>query len=90
MTAPYQDASRLNEYVTFKTSPLTTVRSPGDWKSEAENKRPELPDATLHKNAPEMVALAFIVNVAVEAELLMFDGSASVAFPNVTCGRVPL
>jgi hypothetical protein len=73
----------------FKTSPLTTVRSPGAWKSAAENNNPDVPVATLAKNAPAIVALAFIVNDAADAELLMFDGSASVAAPNEAALRLP-
>jgi hypothetical protein len=90
MSDSYQVASRLKEYVTFNTSPLTTVRSPGAWKSDTENKMPDVPVATFAKNAPAIVAFAFIVNDAVEDALLMLDGSANVAAPNVAALRSPV
>jgi hypothetical protein len=49
-----------------------------------------VPDATLVKKAPAILAVAFIVNDADEAELLMFDGSANVAALNEAALRVPL
>ena len=78
--------------MTFKVSPDTTERSPGDWKSEAENKIPVVPDLVLLliKNAPPTVEVALIVNEAGEAELLITDGSAVVAVPKVAAGRVAL
>jgi hypothetical protein len=79
----------LNEYVTSRTSPLTTTRSPGDWKSDSENNNPEVPVATFVKNAPAIVAFAFIVNDAVDVELLILDGSFNVAAPNVAALRLP-
>ena len=74
----------------FNTSPLTTVRSPGDWKSDTENSVPDVPVATLATNAPAIVALAFMVNDAAEDALLMFEGSASVAAPKLRALRLPL
>jgi hypothetical protein len=48
-----------------------------------------VPDATLVKNAPAIVALAVKVKDAVVDALLIFDGSFNVAAPNVAAGRVP-
>jgi hypothetical protein len=50
---------------------------------------PEVPDATLVKNAPAIVVVAFIVNEAVFNALVMTDGSAVVAVPNVQALRLP-
>ena len=71
-------------------SPDTTVRSPGDWKSDSENKTPEVPLETVHKNAPATTPPApEMVKEEGEAELLMTEGSAVVAVPNVTALREP-
>ena len=79
-------------YVTFSVSPETTARSPGDWKSDAENKIPVVPlfVLLLIRNAPPTVCVALMVNAAGDAELLMTEGSAVVAVPKVAVGRVAL
>jgi hypothetical protein len=74
--------------VTCKVSPFATERSP-PVKSAAENNVPDVPDATLHKNAPAIVAVALILNDALEAELVTTEGLAVVAAANVAAGRVP-
>ena len=75
-------------YTTFSVSPATTTRSPGDWKSASENKVPDVPLATVHKNAPATVPPApEIVNAAGDAVLAITDGFAVVAVPNTTCFR---
>jgi hypothetical protein len=77
-------------YVTFKVSPDTTVRSPGDWKSASENKMPEVPLATVHKNAPATIPPApEIENEDGEALLEITEGSAEVAVPKVIALREP-
>ena len=76
-------------YVTLKTSPDTTERSPGELKSAAENNVPVVPEAALHKNAPPTVAVALIVNCALDAEFVTTDGLALVAEAKVAAGRLP-
>ena len=71
-------------------SPDTTTRSPGDWKSEAENRVPEVPDAAVQMNAPAIVPPEpEMENDEGTDELLITDGSAVVGVPNVMAGRVP-
>ena len=67
------------------TSPLTTERSPGDWKSAAENKVPVVPPLVLSevKNAPPTTVVPLMLNTATEAELLITEGSAVVAAPKL-------
>ena len=74
--------------MTFKVSPEATDLSP-PVKSPSENKMPEVPEATLHKKAPAIVAVPVIVKADGEAELLITDGLAVVAEPNVTALRLP-
>ena len=71
-------------------SPLITERSPGDWNLAAEYSVPVVPDLVLLliKNAPAMVAVALIENVAVEALFVATDGLAVVGVPNVQVGRL--
>lgn len=71
-------------------SPFTTARSPGDWKSAAENRTPVVPPLVLLliKNAPPTVTVALIENWAIDKVLEITDGSAVVAVPNTACGRV--
>ncbi len=77
-------------YVTFNVSPDTTTRSPGDWKSEAENKVPDVPEAAVQMNAPAMVPPApEMENEDGTDEFEITDGSAVVGVPNVIAGRVP-
>jgi hypothetical protein len=77
-------------YVTFRVSPDTTVRSPGDWKSASENNTPEVPLDTVHKNAPATTPPELlIVNDAGEAELEITEGLAVVAVPNTPALREP-
>lgn len=77
-------------YVTFNVSPDTTVRSPGDSKSAAENKTPDVPEVAEHTNAPATTPPELEMLKAVgEAELVATDGSAVVGVPNVICGRTP-
>ena len=73
-------------------SPDTTERSPGALKSEAENSVPVVPLLALPlvKNAPPTVEVAFILNVAGEAELVTTEGFAVVAVTNVAATRVAL
>ena len=59
-------------------------------KSPAENKTPEVPVATLHKNAPATVAVPLMANEEGAAELVITDGLAVVADPNVTAFRLPV
>jgi hypothetical protein len=77
-------------YVTVKVSPDTTERSPGDEKSAAENNVPVVPDLVLLlvKNAPAIVAVPLMLNVAAEAEFVATDGLAVVGVPKVQTGRV--
>ena len=75
--------------MTFRVSPDTTERSPGDWKSAAENKVPELPVAAEHRNAPPTVWVALMENAAGDALLVTTEGLALVAATNVTAGRLP-
>jgi hypothetical protein len=71
-------------------SPDTTTRSPGAWKSEAENSVPDVPVSTLAKNAPATVPPAPVIeNEAGEAVLSITEGSAVVAVPNVAVFRLP-
>jgi hypothetical protein len=58
-------------------------------KSPPENRTPEVPVATLAKNAPAITAVPVIVKDEGEAELLMTDGFAVVAAPKVTALRLP-
>jgi hypothetical protein len=76
----------------FSVSPDTTVRSPGDWKSAAENSVPVVPPFVLSliKNAPPTVAVALMLNAATEAEFVATDGLAVVAVANEHVGRTPL
>ena len=73
-------------------SPLTTDRSPGAVKSDAENKVPVVPlfVLLLTKNAPPTVAVALMVNEAGEAELVATEGLAVVGVPKLQAGRVAL
>ena len=77
-------------YVTFNVSPEATVRSPGAWKSDAENNTPDVPEVTEQTNAPATTPpeLEMLNEVGV-AELEITDGSAVVAVPKVITGRVP-
>ena len=75
--------------MTFNVSPDATDLSP-PVKSPAENKMPEVPEATLHKNAPEIVAVPVMANEEGDAELVITDGFALVAEPKVTALRFPL
>ena len=79
-------------YVTTNESPEATERSPGAAKSDAENNTPVEPPLVelLIKNAPPTVAVALMVKVAGEAELVATEGSAVVGVPNVQVGRVAL
>ena len=74
--------------MTFSVSPLSTSLSP-PVKSPAENKMPEVPLATVHRNAPPTVTVAFMANDDGDAELVVTDGLAVVAVPNVTALREP-
>jgi len=77
-------------YVTFNVSPDTTVRSPGDSKSAAENSTPEVPDVAAHTNAPATTPPELEIENAVgEEEFVTTDGSAVVGVPKVICGRTP-
>jgi len=77
-------------YTTFRVSPETTTRSPGDWKSEAENKIPEVPEAAVAMNAPATVPPELeMENEDGEAEMDTTDGSAVLGVPNVMAGREP-
>ena len=71
-------------------SPLTTDRSPGDWKSAAENKVPVVPPLVLLlvRNAPPTVVEPFMVNVALLALLVTTEGLALVAAAKEAVGRV--
>ena len=73
-------------------SPLATERSPGAAKSAAENSVPVVPPlVSLEvRNAPPITAVALMLNDAGEAVLLITEGSAVVAVPNVQVGRVAL
>jgi hypothetical protein len=73
-------------------SPETTLLSPGEEKSAAENKVPVDPDFVLllTKKAPPTVAVALIVNAATEAEFVATEGFAVVAVAKVHVGRVAL
>jgi hypothetical protein len=75
-------------YVTFKVSPAATDLSPAV-KSPAENNTPEVPVATLHKNAPATVAVPVMRNDEGAAEFVMTEGLAVVAEPKVTDLRLP-
>jgi hypothetical protein len=79
-------------YVTFNVSPETTLRSPGDWKSAAENKVPVEPPAVLllTKKAPPTVCVALIEKEAGDAVLVTTDGLALVAAVKVAVGRAPV
>ena len=71
-------------------SPDTTARSPGEEKSDAENRIPVVPLLVLLevKNAPPMVVEALMLKAAGDAVFVITDGSAVVAVPNVQAGRV--
>jgi len=71
-------------------SPDTTERSPGEEKSDAENRIPVVPDLVLLlvKNAPPIVVVPVMLNAAGEAELLITAGSAAVDDPKEQAGRV--
>ena len=73
-------------------SPEATLRSPGDWKSAAENSVPVEPPLVLLeiRNAPPTVAVALIENEAGEALFVTTEGLALVAEANVAAGRVAL
>jgi hypothetical protein len=88
MSIPYA-ASAENWYVTDNVSPLTTDRLPGDPKLDTENNTPLVPVATLVKKAPATVTVPFMENCEGAAVLLMTEGSAVVAAPNVTALRLP-
>ena len=76
--------------MTFKVSPDTTERSPGEVKSDAEYRVPVDPPLVLllTKNAPPTVAVALMLYTAGDAELVATDGLAVVGVPNVQAGRV--
>jgi hypothetical protein len=77
-------------YVTFNVSPETTVRSPGDWKSDAENNTPDVPVVTEQMNAPATTPPELeMLNEEGVAELVITDGSAVEAVPKVIAGRLP-
>ena len=61
-------------------------------KSAAENSVPVVPPLVLLdvKNAPPIVVVPLMLNAAGEALLVITDGSAVVAVPNVQVGRVAL
>jgi hypothetical protein len=69
-------------------SPLETERSP-PVKSLAENNVPDVPDATLQRKAPAIVAVALILNDALLAVLVTTEGLAVVAAAKVAAGRLP-
>jgi len=77
-------------YVTVSVSPDTTLRSPGDWKSDSENRMPVVPPLVLLlvKNAPAIVVVPLMLNDAGEPLLVMTEGSAVDAAPNEQAGRV--
>jgi len=77
-------------YVRVRMSPETTERSPGDWKSAAENRVPVVPPLVLFdvRNAPPTVVVPLMVNVALLAEFVTTEGLAFVAAANVAAGRV--
>jgi hypothetical protein len=70
-------------------SPDATDLSP-PVKSPAENKTPEVPEDTLVKKAPAIVAVALMANEEGEAEFVITDGLAVVAVPKVTDLRLPV
>ena len=76
--------------MTVNVSPFTTERSPGDWKSAAENSVPVVPPLVLLvvRNAPPTVVVPLMLNVAAEAEFVATDGLFVVGVPNVQAGRV--
>jgi hypothetical protein len=76
-------------YVTFNVSPDATDLSP-PVKSPAENRIPEVPEDTLAKKAPAIVAVAFITKEDGDAELEITEGFAEVADPKVTALREPV
>ena len=79
-------------YVTLSVSPDTTDRSPGEVKSEAENKVPAVPLLALPlvRNAPPTVEVALMVKEEGEAVLVATEGLAVVAVTNVQATRVAL
>ena len=79
-------------YVTLSVSPDVTDRSPGEVKSEAENKVPAVPLLALPlvKNAPPTVEVALMVKEEGEAVLVATEGLAVVAVTNVQATRVAL
>ena len=74
--------------MTFNVSPLSTSLSP-PVKSPAENKIPEVPLSTVHRNAPAIVTVAFMTNYAGEAEFEITEGLAVVAVPKTAALRAP-
>jgi len=79
-------------YVTLSVSPDTTDRSPGEVKSEAENKVPVAPLLALPlvKNAPPTVEVPLMVKEEGEAEVVATEGLAVVAVTKVAATRVAL
>lgn len=79
-------------YVTFNVSPDTTDLSPGEVKSEAENKVPAVPlfALPLVRKAPPTVEVPLIVNAEGEAVLVATEGLAVVAVTKVAATRVAL
>jgi hypothetical protein len=77
-------------YVTFKVSPDTTERSPGDVKSDAEYNVPVVPLLVLLlvRKAPPIVAVALMLNTAGEAEFVATEGFAVVGVAKEHAGRV--
>jgi hypothetical protein len=77
-------------YVTFKVSPDTTERSPGDVKSEAEYKVPVVPLLVLLliKNAPPTTEVALMLYTAGDAAFVATEGFAVVGVAKVQAGRV--
>jgi len=75
-------------YETFKVSPETTGRSP-TVKLPTENKVPAVPLFALSvvRNAPATVVEELTVNTSAD-DVLITDGSAVVAVPKETAGRV--
>ena len=76
----------------MSVSPDTTDLSPGEVKSDAENKVPAVPLLALPlvRKAPPTVEVALMENDAGEAELVATEGLAVVAVAKVTATRVAL
>jgi hypothetical protein len=72
------------------TSPDTTERSPGDWKSAALNNVPVVPKIVLLlvKKAPPTVAVASILNTALLEVFVTTEGLAFVDAAKVAAGLV--